>query len=214
MAPTPGLLHVTSRIRSPPKITSEAFNAWYENEHMPDVLKTSAVDTAYRYHAAAEGSWPFLSLYPVNDIQFFWSQEYADVPVKSDALPGPTHFCYDFAHFCIRGYTTVGEMEDPDMPAGPSFHLLVVEFDPPTAATESPEAVLEWLTSIYPRRGSQRVRLYKFCTVLFQEEESGPMPSYMALLELNGDKNVNNAVIRELQTAATVVGWELKKSFP
>ena len=111
---------MASRVRSPPRISVDGFHAWYDNVHVPDVLKTSAVSTAYRYHAASEtASWPFLAIYPVHDLpQFTTKGEYTSIPFTSDALPGPTHSCFDVAQFDIRAYRPVASGPESDILAG------------------------------------------------------------------------------------------------
>ncbi|KAL3471349.1 hypothetical protein BJX99DRAFT_263369 [Aspergillus californicus] len=210
MAPPQALLYVTSRVRAPPRISSEDFNAWYDNEHVPDILKTSGVNAAYRYNACAARSGPYLAVYPVRDMQFFGSQEYLTIPTSSDTLPGPTHLCFDIADFDSRAYATLAEIEDPDMPPGPSSELLAVEFDPPTHAGD---AVMEWLTGTYTRRASQRVRAYKLDTVMYQAEKMDNLPHYLGLLEFDGGSDVYQAAIEEIQPVAKVARWELRKSF-
>ncbi len=120
MAAHRDLLYVASRVRSPPRISVDGFHAWYDNVHVPDVLKTSAVSTAYRYHAASEtASWPFLAIYPVHDLpQFTTKGEYTSIPFTSDALPGPTHSCFDVAQFDIRAYRPVASGPESDILAG------------------------------------------------------------------------------------------------
>lgn len=121
MAAHRDLLYVTSRVRSPPTISVDGFHAWYDNVHVPDVLKTSAVDTAYRYNAATESMpWRFLAIYPVHDMPRFTKEEYFSIPATSDALPGPTHSCFDVAQFDIRTYRPVASGSESDILAGKS----------------------------------------------------------------------------------------------
>lgn len=119
MAAHRDLLYVASRVRSPPKISVDDFHAWYDSVHVPDVLKTSAVSTAYRYNAATDTTpWPFLAIYPVHDLPQFVKGEYASIPSTSDLLPGPTHSCFDVAQFDIRGYRPVASGGESDILAG------------------------------------------------------------------------------------------------
>lgn len=119
MAAHRDLLYVASRVRSPPVISVDGFHAWYDNVHVPDVLKTSAVSTAYRYNAATDTTpWPFLAIYPVQEIPRFVKEEYASIPSTSDLLPAPTHSCFDVAQFDIRGYRPVASGSESDILAG------------------------------------------------------------------------------------------------
>ncbi|OJJ76596.1 hypothetical protein ASPBRDRAFT_116126 [Aspergillus brasiliensis CBS 101740] len=211
-----GLLYVPSRIISPSRISLDAYNAWYDDIHVRDVLETSGINSAVRYETAADSSpWPFLALYPVQDIQFFNTEEFANIPSTSDALPGPTHSILDIAQFDIRRYREVGRRQDSNMPAGPTSHLLVVEFDLPSHVNKSDgQAVLDWFCGIYSGGASQRVGVYEvFWAMLYPDEKLDELPSYLALIEFDADKSVYDEAIKEIQSVAKVGQWKLHKAF-
>ena len=110
----PGLLYVNSQIASS-KLSAAVFTKWYEAEHIPDILRTSGMNAAYRYCAAPEGkataSRPYLALYPLDDVSFLQTDEFRAIPVHSDLVPSPGRCIFDVADFDTRYCTTLGEDE-------------------------------------------------------------------------------------------------------
>ena len=109
--PTPGLFFASS------KITSQALNEstylhWYEDIHIPDVLATRGFSAAFRYDAVSPAAdRPYLLLYPLRDLAFLRSKEFADISVQSDVFPGVGKPCWDFADFDVRQYVLLGRIE-------------------------------------------------------------------------------------------------------
>lgn len=63
--------------------------------------------------------------------------------------------------------------------------LLVVEFNLPSDVDEADsEAIQNWFTKILALQRSQRVGIYKFWDVLYQDEKPDTLPTYMALVSL------------------------------
>ncbi|GKZ67390.1 hypothetical protein AnigIFM50267_001778 [Aspergillus niger] len=219
MSTSSGLLYAASRINPPSKISADVFNAWYDGVHVPDVLKTSGINTAVRYETAVvpqdSSPWAFLALYPVPDIEFLNTEEFASIPATSDALPGPTHSCMDIAQFDIRRYREVGKRHDLDMPTGPTSHLLTVEFDLPSHIDMSDDqAVLDWFCGIYSGGTPQRVVIHEvFCAMLYPNAKPAEVPRCLAVLEFHGDENVYDEAIKEIQLVAKVGQWKLHKAF-
>ncbi|PYH32659.1 uncharacterized protein BO87DRAFT_362667 [Aspergillus neoniger CBS 115656] len=217
---TSGLLYAASRLNSPSRKSSDVFNTWYNDIHVRDVLKTSGINSAARYETAAvpqdSSPWTFLALYPVPDIEFLNTGEFTSIPVTSDVLLGPTNSCMDIAHFDIRRYREVGRREDSDMPAGPTSHLITVEFDLPSHIDKADDqAVMDWFTGIYSSNGApQRVAIHEvFWAMLFPNGKPAEPPRYLALLELNGDDNVYDEAIKKIQLVANVGQWKVHKIF-
>ncbi|KAL3484553.1 hypothetical protein BJX62DRAFT_230190 [Aspergillus germanicus] len=219
--PTQGLLYVASRIRSLSQISPDVYNAWYDDIHVPHVLETPGIKQAFRYEPTAtsldSAPWPFLALYPIQDIRVFNTEEFASIPLCSDVLPGPTHSCLDIADFDNRRYRLVGKRQDADtyMPIGSKSHLQLVEFDLPSQIDGSDDqATLEWFSSIYSGGISQWLCIYKiFWSSLYKDEQLADLPAYLALLQLDGDENVYQQATQELQFAAKVKQWKLRRAF-
>jgi hypothetical protein len=121
MTATSGLLYVASKLTIPARISVEEYDTWYNDIHIPHILETSEIDSAYRYYATttpdSTPEWSFLAVYPVASINFFETEEFNNIPLTSATLPGPSHSCLDIAEFDNRRYRELGKWEDKEMPA-------------------------------------------------------------------------------------------------
>ncbi|KAK5675134.1 hypothetical protein LTS10_012208 [Elasticomyces elasticus] len=122
--PTPGLMFATSRPISP---TTEAqLNDFYQNEHLPDVLSYGAVKMTKRYKSADPNSkFPYLALYPVDDVNYFTSPAFSKVveETKISRTFGNKSF-YDFLEFEIGSWTKTQTSEgvNPNPPTQSHSH--------------------------------------------------------------------------------------------
>lgn len=107
-----GLFFVNSKIVEP-SLTSDGFNHWYDSVHVPDILKTSGIKTAYRYFAVRpeQTERPFLACYPLKHIDFLESDEFHAIPVSSDLLPASGN-SFDIASFDARPAALVKAFEN------------------------------------------------------------------------------------------------------
>jgi hypothetical protein len=110
----PGLLYVNSKIASS-RLSSEVFTRWYEEEHIPDILRTSGMNSAYRYYTTskkkASVGRPYLALYPLKDVSFLQTDEFKSIPVHSDLVPSESRSIFDVAEFDARYYINLGKEE-------------------------------------------------------------------------------------------------------
>jgi hypothetical protein len=85
--PEPGLLYVQSR----PKdfFSEDAFNKWYSEFHIQDVIASGLSDLAVRYkNTNPEAAWPYLCIYRLPDITKVTDKSVTDkVPLKHDLIP-------------------------------------------------------------------------------------------------------------------------------
>lgn len=120
--PTPGLLYVNSRITSP-TLTPSTFNAWYTQEHIPDILASKGITSAFRYRNIDPSALrPYLALYPVTNLGFLGSEEYKKIPVRSERYFGGRG-AFEVAEFDTRYYEELigGGMERERGSSGMSF---------------------------------------------------------------------------------------------
>ena len=108
MAPKPGILFANARI-SDPILDAETFRRWYEEVHVPDVLATSGVHTAFRFQNpdSEDTERPYLAIYPFNDLEWLATGEFFRVPLTSDILPNPSKRILEVTDFDIRFYETL-----------------------------------------------------------------------------------------------------------
>lgn len=110
----PGLLFVRSRVHNV-TMTDQAFNRFYDEEHLGDVLKWEQrfTDLALRYKSINAGdNFPYLALYPVHDCSFFtWGehQRMANATRKVRFLDGVD--ILDYVEYEPRQYRRVQTFE-------------------------------------------------------------------------------------------------------
>jgi hypothetical protein len=99
-----GLMTARSKITSPELLSVDAFTKWYNEIHVPDVLASSGVVSAFRYVTANPGKVerPYLAYYPLQDLGFLNSEEFRTIPVTSKTLPGSQNI-FDLVDFAV-GY--------------------------------------------------------------------------------------------------------------
>src|ERR1700710_2401233 len=86
-----GIMWVNSDVIKPNSLRRQAFDTWYCNEHIPDVLTKSGIQSACRYdHMINGASGPrhlgFLTIYEMPDINFMETDEFRGLEGQS---PGP-----------------------------------------------------------------------------------------------------------------------------
>lgn len=116
--PKPGLLYVSARFTNP-GLSDEAFNKWYDGEHIPQVLTLSGVRAVVRYVKMDSGDdTPYLALWSVHDTAWLHSEEMFAMQdsTKSDLLPeGNALKCVDFG---ARFYEHIQTYELPGAKSG------------------------------------------------------------------------------------------------
>ncbi|KXJ97265.1 hypothetical protein Micbo1qcDRAFT_229974 [Microdochium bolleyi] len=111
-----GLLYVHSRITSE-LLDEPTLLKWYDEDHIPEIFATGGISSASRFideqakARAGEGGRPYLHLYPLQDIGFLRTPEFAGISVTSDMLPG-SGLVYDLVDFDVRYYNLV-QVFDP-----------------------------------------------------------------------------------------------------
>lgn len=114
----PGIFYSTSRISKPDQLSVEAYNKWYNEVHIRDVLATGGVTTAFRFrNANPKADRPYLAIYHVPDLGVIQTEKFKSVPMTSDLLPngGPCHDHIDFDtrfYKLEQDYNTRGETDE------------------------------------------------------------------------------------------------------
>lgn len=97
----PGIMWVNSTPKPP--LSDEIFNKWYQDIHIPDIVRAKPGDTgcpaAWRFKCQNKGRLrPYLALYSVSDMSFIQSQEFARISQYHNILPegGPSQRFVDF----------------------------------------------------------------------------------------------------------------------
>jgi hypothetical protein len=114
--PIPGILFVNSGVIKPAELSLEAFDSWYCEEHIPDVVAKSGISHAYRYKHINDGSSParrlnFLTIYGMDDINFTETDEFKSLEGQR---PGPSRErIFEKSEFDTRSYELVQVDEAP-----------------------------------------------------------------------------------------------------
>ncbi|KAF1847009.1 uncharacterized protein K460DRAFT_277480 [Cucurbitaria berberidis CBS 394.84] len=113
----PGILWVQSRIAQSARdsFTEPNFLHWYDEEHIAEVISTSGIKNAFRYVdmnktspcGDSANSKPFLAFYPMSDLAFTLGDEFRNIAVKSDKLPG-SGVIYDLADLDVSYLGFIG----------------------------------------------------------------------------------------------------------
>ena len=109
-----GILFVTSAIIDPSKTTDEAYNRFYDDEHLPDVLNSGGTTLALRYKntkPASETDRPYLAVYPV-DTQWLGSAAHKKLVESTKKSPAmQTEDRNELVRFDSRFYEKIQTFE-------------------------------------------------------------------------------------------------------
>jgi len=87
----------------------DAFNDWYENEHMPDRVLRVPGFTRGRRFGAVSGGPKYLAYYEMANSDVFWTKEY--VAMRSEPDPKSRHFVARFKN-ALRSTATIAFERD------------------------------------------------------------------------------------------------------
>jgi hypothetical protein len=101
----PGLLFVMARISRKDIMDEPTYMNWYDNDHIAEIIETSGFNSAFRFIRKDRdtASFPYLALYPMDDVAFLHSPEFKKIRVHSELLPG-SGLVYDLADNEVRYY--------------------------------------------------------------------------------------------------------------
>jgi hypothetical protein len=104
------MMWVNSDVIKPDSLSRDAFDAWYCDEHIPDVMRKSGITSAARYDHMINGPSTsrrlgFLTIYQMPDINFKDTEEFKGLEGQS---PGPNRdTIFVNAEFDTRSYELV-----------------------------------------------------------------------------------------------------------
>lgn len=119
----PGILWINSKVTDPATLSVNAFERWYEDIHIPDIIaaKPGGVVASWRYKCQdSSRKAPFLAVYRVPDMSFLQSSEFKSIPMVHPTLPdnGPIH---RYADFDARFLGHVESWSSKDASSGSKF---------------------------------------------------------------------------------------------
>jgi hypothetical protein len=102
----PGIFLSASRITNP-ILSDAAFNKWYNEVHIRDVLATGGVSRATRFREANPNAKShYLALYTVPDLSVILSDEFKKIPMTHESLPEGRSI-HEMVNFDTRFYSFV-----------------------------------------------------------------------------------------------------------
>ncbi|KAI9740927.1 MAG: hypothetical protein M1818_004533 [Claussenomyces sp. TS43310] len=197
MAP-PGIFFTQSRLTAPDKVSPELYLKWFKEEHVPDLMKASGAKSFYFLQSLdANDEWPYLTYFPVDDLDYIHSEAFQNLPRSSDMLPAP-HTFFDFAEFEMRSYEHLHTLEPAGRPTGPIDLVLAAGLEPAPGTDDDFNAwyAQEHLHEASKAAGHRRSRRYKLTSIhVFGKHAEGSTaaaaaaaapPTYLALHEFDG----------------------------
>ena len=130
----PGLLFVLGKISRPDLMDEATYMNWYDNDHIAEILETpsdtAGIKTAFRFiHADHhEANWPYLALYPMEDLAFLNSEGFRKITVHSKLLPG-SGLIYDLADNEVRYYALKSIYDATKRGKGHTKAIVPAQFD-------------------------------------------------------------------------------------
>ncbi|CAO2652688.1 Nn.00g020990.m01.CDS01 [Neocucurbitaria sp. VM-36] len=140
----PGVLWVTSRIASSAKdvLDERSFLHWYDDDHIAEIMGCSGTKDAFRYvHIDKESALgseavpkPFLAFYPMPDLRFTQTEEFRQIRVRSDILPG-SGIIYDLADIDV-GYLGLMQKSEGPKKKEPAQYILTSAVEPASGTSD------------------------------------------------------------------------------
>ncbi|KAK5169766.1 uncharacterized protein LTR77_005744 [Saxophila tyrrhenica] len=171
-----GLIWANSKPTNPETLTPDAFSKWYNDVHIPDVLKTGAVTEAYRYEAIDPIEDKYhLAIYSVEDMDGLGEKL---KPVPQDPA------IFQNAHFDTRFYKLVQRYESKDSGKDQPSIVLSTEMTPGDVEDYDRWYRGEHLQDGSKVRGWRRTERYELLQALRVDDA----PRFLVLFFLDGDE--------------------------
>ncbi|KAI9876063.1 MAG: hypothetical protein M1830_007424 [Pleopsidium flavum] len=155
-----GLLYVDARFTNP-ELSVEAFDKWYDEEHIPHLLTMSGCHAAMRFvDIDAKAEIPFLTLYLLKDVFWVHSAEFGTsiVSTESDLLPGRSVF--KSVAFDVRSYTLVESIVGEGAEYGDTAYVILTAMRADTESPAGPGEKVDLRSSAIQRRFKQAYRYH------------------------------------------------------
>lgn len=145
-----GLCYVTSKVKDPSQVSDAKFNSFYDEEHVPDMLRYGFSKLALRYkNSAADSQAPsYLALYPLENVAKLSSPETAKMMEEcrhSKVLDGRDH--HSLIDYGVSAWSKIQTFEGnhPGESAGSNrSQTLIAVFIEPGEGTEAEADLDAW----------------------------------------------------------------------
>ncbi|GAB1201062.1 hypothetical protein APSETT444_010449 [Aspergillus pseudonomiae] len=183
-----GILYVRSKLLEGSIASVERFNTWYNQLHIPELMRLEGIQAATRHISASpkRSNHPYLALYSLATMDVLNSTHFKTIAEQRDVLPGTQYTIFDVAEFEARAYILLKSLGS----ASTSIKVCLYASMPTTEHAE------EWVQQMYADKlreivDFRRLCLYRCTTEIQQKNNSGgvqPDVQYLAILEFDTDE--------------------------
>lgn len=130
---TAGLCYVTSKVKDPSQVSDAKFNEFYDDEHVPDILRYGFSKLALRYkNSNPDSKAAYLALYPQDDVDNINSPATAQMMAncrKSKVLGGQDH--HELIEYGVSAWSKIQTFEGASKSGHDRGQTLVAVFIEP-----------------------------------------------------------------------------------
>ncbi|PYH88613.1 hypothetical protein BO71DRAFT_467507 [Aspergillus ellipticus CBS 707.79] len=104
-------LYTASHVRDP-RVKDEAYSQWYQDHHVPDVMRAGSISKGSFYkNLSPTSGFRWLAAYDCADLDVLKPQNVAKIPKKHECL-GTDRSCLEFAEFDIKQFQEMFELKN------------------------------------------------------------------------------------------------------
>ncbi|KAE8312088.1 hypothetical protein BDV41DRAFT_577925 [Aspergillus transmontanensis] len=189
-----GILYVRSKLLEGSIASVERFNTWYDQLHIPELMRLEGIQFATRHISASprRSNHPYLALYSLANMDVLNSAHFKTIAEQRDVLPGMQYTIFDIAEFEARAYNLLKSLGSASTSIKGAPQSIVCLY----ASMPTTEHAEEWVQQIYADKlreiaDLRRLCLYRCTTEFQQKNNSGdvqPEAQYLAILEFDTDE--------------------------
>jgi len=193
----PGIIFVQFKLRESSEISQELLEKWYDEVHIPDVLATGGVKSAWRWKAAdPEYTKQDLVLYKLPDMAFIQGPEFRSIKQTSDILPrGET--IMNFVAFELRFYSLVQLFETEKQPEDATSTIITACMEPAAGGAAELDS---WYRDEHNRQmaeepGWKRTTRFRVAGQLYDNTPADDAPSFLTIHEFGDGNKIGKQVL-------------------
>ncbi|KAF2491046.1 hypothetical protein BU16DRAFT_517062 [Lophium mytilinum] len=193
----PGIIVSRFKLRDSSEVSQELLEKWYDEVHIPDVLATGGVKSAWRWKAAdPEYGNQNMVLYKLPDLTFINDPKFQAIGMTSDLLPG-SRSMLDFTAFDLRFYTMEQLFQTEHQPEDATSTIVWAAMEP----AEGGAAELDsWYRDEHNQQmskepGWKRTTRFKIVGQLHDITPANDAPSFLTIHEFGDGHKIGTKVL-------------------
>ncbi|KAF2841727.1 hypothetical protein M501DRAFT_929566 [Patellaria atrata CBS 101060] len=202
----PGLIMSQSRLKPKSLLSTSAFNKWYNEVHIPDMVSTGICSHASRLECVdTDEQKPYLALYKIQDLSGIHGDKFRSIPMTHRTLPGGGNI-HDMVEIDTRIYEWVQTFEKGPHDEAFSPTVMVASMAPQPGTEQDLDA---WYRDEHNEQMSlepgyiRTVRYKLIHQIRASDDTSPPAPSFLALHEFD----VSNKLGKKVVPLEPMSGW-------